>query len=134
MRQPLLPLCVQLIPFFLESRQHLLLFDGQIPPLQRLLLGVGFVVGGYCPGTSIVALSTGRLDAVAFLAGITVGIFVFGELYPALESFVNADALGRVTLPEFFGLDTGKVVFAVVLMALLGFWGSSVLERKMGDS
>ena len=29
-----------------------------------LLLGVGFVVGGYCPGTSIVATATGKLDGL----------------------------------------------------------------------
>ena len=35
-----------------------------------LLLGVGFVVGGYCPGTSLVALATGKVDALVFVAGI----------------------------------------------------------------
>ena len=33
-----------------------------------LLLGVGFVVGGYCPGTSCAAVATGKIDAVVFLA------------------------------------------------------------------
>ena len=32
-----------------------------------LILGVGFVVGGYCPGTSCVAGATGRIDAFFFL-------------------------------------------------------------------
>ena len=41
-----------------------------------LLLGVGFVVGGYCPGTSLVALATGKLDALVFVAGVFAGIFV----------------------------------------------------------
>ena len=27
-----------------------------------LLLGVGFVVGGYCPGTSVAAVATGKID------------------------------------------------------------------------
>lgn len=96
-----------------------------------LLLGVGFIVGGYCPGTSLVALATGRLDALVFLGGITVGIFGFGELYPMIEGFVNAEAMGRVTLPEVLGLRTGQVVFAVVVVAVLGFWGASVVERRL---
>jgi uncharacterized protein len=32
-----------------------------------LLLGIGFVVGGYCPGTSCVAVSTGRIDGIIYL-------------------------------------------------------------------
>ncbi len=32
-----------------------------------LLLGVGFIVGGYCPGTSMVAVATGKLDALVFV-------------------------------------------------------------------
>ncbi|MCP4628014.1 MAG: YeeE/YedE family protein, partial [bacterium] len=27
-----------------------------------LIMGVGFVVGGYCPGTSLVASATGKID------------------------------------------------------------------------
>jgi uncharacterized protein len=96
-----------------------------------LLLGVGFIVGGYCPGTSLVALSTGRIDAVAFLTGIVAGIFAFGEAYPAIEGFANSTALGTVTLHEALGVDMGVVVFAVVLMAVLGFWGASAVERRM---
>ena len=43
-----------------------------------LILGVGFVIGGYCPGTSTVAISTGRIDAIFYLMGGAFGIFVFG--------------------------------------------------------
>jgi hypothetical protein len=96
-----------------------------------LILGIGFIIGGYCPGTGLVAIATGRLDALAFMAGIIGGIFAFGELYPAIEGFVNAQAMGGVTIPQILGLRTGQVVFAVVLMAVLGFWGASAVERRM---
>lgn len=99
--------------------------------LGGLLLGVGFIVGGYCPGTSLVALSTGRIDALAFLSGIVAGIFAFGEAYPAIEGFANSTALGAVTLHGALDVDMGVVVFAVVLMAVCGFWGASVVERRM---
>ena len=46
-----------------------------------LIFGVGFVVGGYCPGTSIVAAVTGKLDAVVFLAGAGAGVLVFAGVY-----------------------------------------------------
>jgi len=32
-----------------------------------LVLGVGFVVGGYCPGTSLVSTATGKLDGLVFV-------------------------------------------------------------------
>ena len=94
-----------------------------------LVLGVGFVIGGYCPGTSVVAMATGRLDAILFGLGIVAGIFLFGEAYPAIQSFVYATPLGEVTLPEVFHLRHGLVVLLVVLMALGGFRGAEAVER-----
>ena len=94
-----------------------------------LVLGIGFVVGGYCPGTSVVAMATGKLDAVLFLAGVTFGIFAFGEAYPAIEALVFATPMGEVTLPEVFHLRHGLVVLLVVLMALGGFAGAEAVER-----
>jgi len=95
-----------------------------------LLLGVGFVVGGYCPGTSLVALATGKLDALAFVAGIFAGIFAIGEAWPAISGFAESSALGRLTLPEVLHLPAGLVVLLVVLMAVGGFWGAAALERR----
>lgn len=94
-----------------------------------LLLGVGFVVGGYCPGTSVVGVATGRLDAVLFGFGILFGIFAFGQAYPAIEGFVYATPLEQKTLPELFQLPYGLVVLLVVLMALGGFRGAAAVER-----
>lgn len=97
-----------------------------------ILLGFGFVVGGYCPGTSLVAMSTGKVDAVIYIGGIFAGIFVFGEAFPAITGFFYAGDMGEVTMPALFGLPYGLVVFAVVLMALGGFWGAGVVERIFG--
>ncbi len=96
-----------------------------------LLLGVGFVVGGYCPGTACVGISTGKLDAIACLAGVFAGIFVFGEAYPLLRSFYNATGMGTITLPQALNVSYGLVVFAVVLMAVGGFAGASWVEKAV---
>jgi uncharacterized membrane protein YedE/YeeE len=98
-----------------------------------LVLGVGFVVGGYCPGTSVAALATGRIDAMLYALGIFAGTFVYAEVYPAIKGFVNSDPMGQVTLPEVFGLPWGLVVFAVVLIAVVGFWGATKIERWAGS-
>ncbi|MBP9145484.1 MAG: YeeE/YedE family protein [Thermoanaerobaculia bacterium] len=95
-----------------------------------LLLGVGFVVGGYCPGTSVVAMATGKVDALVNLAGICAGIFVIGEAWPSIAGFTESSNLGRLTLPEVFHLPMGLIVLLVVLMAVGGFWGAGALERR----
>jgi uncharacterized membrane protein YedE/YeeE len=97
-----------------------------------LVLGVGFVVGGYCPGTSVAALATGRFDALIYALGIFAGSFAYAELYPSIKPFVNANALGPVTLPEVLHLPWGLVVFVVVLIAVAGFWGATLIERRVG--
>ena len=77
----------------------------------------------------MVAVATGRIDAIVFLVGITAGIFVFGEAFPAIQGFVFSTDMGTVTLPELFHLRYGLVLFAVVLMAIGGFYGAEVVEK-----
>ena len=97
-----------------------------------LVLGVGFVVGGYCPGTSIAATATGRIDAVVYVVGIFAGMVAFAEAYPLLRGFYFSGAGVAQTIPQTFGIPYGVVVFAVVLMALGGFYGAGLLEKRLG--
>ncbi len=101
-----------------------------------LLLGFGFVIGGYCPGTSCVAASTGRIDGIIFLLGVVFGIFAFGEVFPLVSNFYNSTPMGQVTLPQFFNIPYGVVVFLVVLMAVGAFvaaeWGEKNMAKKAG--
>lgn len=96
-----------------------------------LLLGAGFVVGGYCPGTSLVGIATGRIDAMVYAAGIFGGIFAFGEVFGAVEGFYQSTPMGAITLPQLFGLPYGVVLAAVVAMALGGFAFAGWVERKL---
>jgi hypothetical protein len=98
-----------------------------------LVLGVGFVVGGYCPGTSAAAVATGRIDGMLYALGIFAGTFAYAEVYPSIKAFVNSNEMGQVTLPEVLGLPWGVIVFAVVVVAVLGFWGAGKVERWIGS-
>ncbi|MEL7002047.1 MAG: YeeE/YedE thiosulfate transporter family protein [Bacteroidota bacterium] len=98
-----------------------------------LVFGVGFIVGGYCPGTSCVASSTGSLDGLVNVVGLLIGILLFGELYPYLEEFYNASPLGHITMVEYFGLPAGIMVFLLVSIALAGFWASEKLEKRFNS-
>ena len=98
-----------------------------------LVLGVGFVVGGYCPGTSVASLATGRIDGFVYAFGIGAGTLVYAEVFPWLKGFVNSNDMGQVTLPEVFDLPWGVVVFAVVMIAVAGFSAATFIERRIGD-
>lgn len=97
-----------------------------------LIMGVGFILGGFCPGTSLVAAATAKIDGFFFVLGGLFGIFLFGETVGFYEIFWNSSYLGRFTMPEWLGLPTGVVVLLVVLMALFMFWGAEQLERLVG--
>lgn len=96
-----------------------------------LVLGIGFVVGGYCPGTSVVSVSTGKIDGLVYLIGIAVGIFVFGEMFPLIKTFYTSTDMGSLTLPQYFNMSYGLVVFLVVVMALGAFAAAEWGEKKM---
>ena len=49
--------------------------------LGGLLFGVGFVVGGWCPGTAFVGLASAKVDALVFLVGAVLGSVFFNELF-----------------------------------------------------
>jgi len=95
-----------------------------------LVLGFGFVIGGYCPGTSLVAAVTGRIDGMVFILGVLAGIFAFGEAFPLLKGFYESGDFGKLTLPQAFHLPYGLVVFLVVVMAVGGFVGAEWVERR----
>lgn len=97
-----------------------------------LIMGVGFIIGGFCPGTSLVALATRKIDGLFFVLGGLFGIFLFGETVDSFAGFWNSSYLGRFTIPDWLGLPTGVVVLGLVLMALFMFWGGEQLEQRFG--
>ena len=101
--------------------------------LGGLIMGVGFIVGGFCPTTSLASASTGKIDGMLFMLGGFVGAFLFGETEKYFDGwYTNAGYYGRLTLDQVFGIPIGAVVVIVILMALFMFWGSEQLERIFG--
>ena len=101
-----------------------------------LIMGVGFILGGYCPGTSLVSTATLKVDGMFFLLGHIVGVVVFGETVGYIYEFWNSGYMGRFLLPELLGLPTGVVVFLVVCLAIAMFLGFGWIQRliyKRGD-
>jgi len=106
--------------------------------LGGLILGIGFVIGGYCPGTSVVSISTGRVDGIFYALGGFFGIFIFGEFYPMISGFVNSTYMGMINIPQLLDINYGLVLFAVILMAIGGFaaaeWGEKFMAKKRTEN
>ena len=96
-----------------------------------LIMGVGFIIGGFCPGTSLVGLATGKLDAVMFVLGVLFGIFMFGETVGNFATFFDSSNMGRFTLPELFNASYGVVVISIVVVALVLFVVSEKVEAMV---
>ncbi len=97
------------------------------------LIGVGFILGGYCPGTSAVGLASGRLDALAFVLGMVGGSILFAALFDDLRSLALA-TVGPpgLTLPRLLGVPALAVIAGLAVIAALGWKLGSALERKFG--
>ena len=96
-----------------------------------LLLGVGFVVGGYCPGTSIAATATGKIDGLVFVLGFAAGTLGFALAFPLVKGLYSAGDLGPRTLPQVLGIPYGIFVFGIVLVAVFGFMAATRVEKMM---
>lgn len=99
------------------------------------LLGVGFIVSGLCPGTSVVSAASGRIDAWVAFGGIFFGTLVFTLLIdwiPALDTLYHAGSMGTSLLPDVLGLPAPVVALIVVGIATGGFIGAEIVERLFG--
>lgn len=99
--------------------------------LGGFIMGIGFIIGGYCPGTSLVSMATGKLDGIFFVIGAAFGISFFGETVGSFWTYFNTGSLGRFTLPELFGISYGTTLLLVVFLAVAMFFGFEWLHRKI---
>jgi uncharacterized membrane protein YedE/YeeE len=94
------------------------------------IMGAGFIIGGFCPGTSFCAAAIGKIDAMVFVGGIILGIFIFSEGYPLWEKFYKAGYAGTPKLSEVLGFSPGLTVFLITLVAFGMFWVGEWAEKK----
>lgn len=95
-----------------------------------IVFGFGFVMCGLCPGTSCVAVFTGKLDALAVFAGIFTGLILFAEVEPHLAGFINYSSIGDISLYEVFNMEYGMLTFVIILVALAAFWFAGRVEER----
>ncbi|HTS81708.1 MAG TPA: YeeE/YedE thiosulfate transporter family protein [Myxococcaceae bacterium] len=87
-----------------------------------LVFGVGFALGGFCPGTCVVGLAEGRRDAPWALVGGIAGALVFTLLYELVVApLLPLLNVGKVTLADLVHLPAPLVAgaMAVVILAVV---------------
>jgi uncharacterized protein len=97
--------------------------------LGGVIFGAGFATAGLCPGTSCVAAATGRLDGLAVMVGLILGVLAFNMAHPLYDRY-DVTSFGPETLPAAFGVPYGVVVCLVVLLAFLMFAISRSVESR----
>ncbi len=95
-----------------------------------IIMGAGFIMGGFCPGTSFCAASIGKIDALVFIGGLFIGVFVFGLGYNWWHGMYMAKFLGFPKISTTLGLTDGIFAFLLIIVALAMFWIAEWAEKK----
>jgi hypothetical protein len=95
------------------------------------LLGVGFIVSGYCPGTSLVAMASGSIDGLFTVLGVVIGTVVFSEAMAvrAVAAFNDSGFKGSFFLYQWLKINPAILALGVLVMALAAFLGAEKVER-----
>jgi len=102
--------------------------------LGGIVFGFGFVLAGLCPGTSCVAVFTGKLDGLAVFAGIFAGLILFAETESGISGFLNISSIGDITLYEILHMNYGVLSFLVAIIAIMAFWFAGRVEERFNKS
>lgn len=95
-----------------------------------VLMGIGFIMGGYCPGTSMCAAAIGKIDAMVFIIGIFIGVIIFGIGFPLWEKIYTAKSMGPLKLSDLIGVKDGVFLLLLAVMALAMFYAAEWVEKK----
>ncbi len=91
------------------------------------LIGAGFAIGGYCPGTSAAGLASGRIDALVFIVGMVGGVWLFAAFFDDMRPFYGA---GRgpegQTIDSLIGVPS---IFIILILAVVCGAGYALARR-----
>jgi hypothetical protein len=94
-----------------------------------LVLGAGFVISGYCPGTSVVGMASGSIDAAFAFGGIVLGSVLYGEIFPLIADFHVSSEKGFFFLYDWLNISAPILAAVIAVMALAMFVGAEKVEK-----
>ena len=91
--------------------------------LGAAIFGVGMVLYGYCPGTGLAALATGRVDALAGMVGMLLGgvAYAFSFDWVAVH-ILPVGAFGKLRIPELLSLPEWVCYLGLLAMSVGTFY------------
>lgn len=95
-----------------------------------IIMGAGFILGGFCPGTSFTGAAIGKIDAMVFVGGLFIGVLLFTEGYPLLEKLYMADYKGAPKVSEALGVSDGLFLLGLVIVAFAMFYVAEWAEKR----
>lgn len=96
-----------------------------------IIMGIGFAMGGFCPGTSVCSAAVGRIDAMVFFGGMFIGVFLFSESFSLFEKMYMSGSQGAKLISDALGISAELYTFILVLIAVGMFFGASWVQRKV---
>jgi hypothetical protein len=98
--------------------------------LGGVIMGAGFIMGGFCPGTSVCGAAIGKIDAIVFVGGMVIGVLIFMEGYPLIEKLYLSGDKGAPFVYDSLGMSRGLFVLLLIIIALAAFWVAEWAEKK----
>jgi hypothetical protein len=96
-----------------------------------VIMGFGFITGGFCPGTSLCAVAIGKLDGWVFTGALFIGILIYSWVFPLLEPWYNAGNMGHIKITEWLGVSEGWFVFSFTIIAVAVFYITTIIRRRV---
>jgi hypothetical protein len=95
-----------------------------------IVMGAGFIIGGFCPGTSFCGAAIGKIDAMVFIAGLFIGVAAFSYTFDLWKELYYAGFKGNPKISSALGLTDGLFGFLLIVAATGMFWVAEWAEKK----
>ncbi|MFA5041393.1 MAG: YeeE/YedE thiosulfate transporter family protein [Bdellovibrionales bacterium] len=96
--------------------------------LGAALFGIGMVIYGYCPGTSLAAMATGSIHAAVGVFGMIGGAILYALTFDWVKpNVLSVWSYGKVRLPELTGIPDFLCFLALALGVVALFY---FIERR----
>lgn len=96
-----------------------------------LIFGIGFVMGGWCPGTAAAGITSGKIDALVFMLGAITGSAFFNEVFRWVKPLYEMGGKGVLFVFDSLRMSASAFVLIFCLTGLIMFWLCEYIERRL---